>query len=232
MARGSDNIDVYLEIGKKRTIAGALDWPGWCRGGRDEDSALQALFDYGPRYARVLRNRRLGFHTPTALSALVVVERLEGNATTDFGAPDIAPSVDMRPLDDADLQGFQRILRACWQAFDTAMEAAQGKELRKGPRGGGREVAEIARHVRDVERSYLRRLAWKLEKEEEGNASEQLQQIHQAVLDALAAGQRGELPERGPRGGVLWKPRYFVRRLAWHVLDHVWEIEDRASSVG
>ena len=23
-------------------------------------------------------------------------------------------------------------------------------------------------------------------------------------------------------------PRYFVRRAAWHVLDHAWELEDRA----
>ena len=26
-----------------------------------------------------------------------------------------------------------------------------------------------------------------------------------------------------------WSPRYAVRRAAWHVLDHAWEIEDRAS---
>jgi hypothetical protein len=24
-----------------------------------------------------------------------------------------------------------------------------------------------------------------------------------------------------------WPPRYVVRRAAWHVLDHAWEIEDR-----
>ena len=24
-----------------------------------------------------------------------------------------------------------------------------------------------------------------------------------------------------------WSPRYAVRRAAWHVLDHAWEIEDR-----
>ncbi len=50
MERNADKFDVYLEIGKKRTIAGAIEWPGWCRVGRDEDTALQALFDYGPRY--------------------------------------------------------------------------------------------------------------------------------------------------------------------------------------
>ena len=28
-----------------------------------------------------------------------------------------------------------------------------------------------------------------------------------------------------PKG---WPPRYAIRRIAWHVLDHAWEIEDRA----
>ena len=35
-------------------------------------------------------------------------------------------------------------------------------------------------------------------------------------------------PPPGPRGGKRWLPRYFVRRVGWHVLDHALEIEDRA----
>jgi hypothetical protein len=92
MAQAANNIDVYLEIGKKRTFAGAIEWPGWCRSGRDEGSALQALLDYGPRYASMLRAARLGFHAPADVAAFVVVERLAGNTTTDFGAPDVALS--------------------------------------------------------------------------------------------------------------------------------------------
>jgi len=90
MARSPKTIDVYLEIGDKRTFAGAIDWPGWCRIGRDEESALQALVDSGPRYADVLHAAKIAFQAPADLSALVVVERLEGNTTTNFGAPDIA----------------------------------------------------------------------------------------------------------------------------------------------
>ena len=34
MKRKSLNkINVYLEVGKHRTIAAALEWPGWCRPG-------------------------------------------------------------------------------------------------------------------------------------------------------------------------------------------------------
>jgi hypothetical protein len=34
---------VYPEVGSRRTFAGALDWPGWCRSGRKEELALEAL---------------------------------------------------------------------------------------------------------------------------------------------------------------------------------------------
>ncbi|MBX7251781.1 MAG: hypothetical protein K1X50_07340, partial [Candidatus Promineofilum sp.] len=46
-------MDIYLEEGAKRMFAGALEWPGWCRAGRDEAAARRALLDYAPRYAAV-----------------------------------------------------------------------------------------------------------------------------------------------------------------------------------
>lgn len=27
---------IYLEIGKKKVFAAAIDWPGWCRQGKEE----------------------------------------------------------------------------------------------------------------------------------------------------------------------------------------------------
>ncbi len=78
MADAVTTIDVYLEVGTKRTFAGAIDWPGWCRSGRDADAALHALVAAGPRYARVLDAGRLAFHAPTDVSAFAVVERQTG----------------------------------------------------------------------------------------------------------------------------------------------------------
>jgi len=227
MAQSSNNINVYLEIGKKRTFAGAIEWPGWCRLGRDEDAALQALIAYGPRYARILRLARVEFQIPADASVFAVVERLEGNVTTDFGAPDVAPSSDTRPIDNAELQRFQTLLAAYWQAFDMTARKASGKELRKGPRGGGRDLEGIIWHVVGADQSYLARLARKHQKSKEQDLSEELSQTRQEMLDALVATAHGQAPARGPRGGVIWTPRYFVRRVAWHVLDHLWEIEDR-----
>jgi hypothetical protein len=223
----TDQIKVYLETGQKRTFAGALDWPGWCRSGRDEASALQALFDYAPRYARVAGPDPLGFRAPSGVSAFTVVERLPGSAATDFGAPGALPSADARPLDAVGLPFSQALLAACWQAFDAAACQAAGRELRKGPRGGGRDLEGILRHVLGAEAAYLARLGRKFKAIEDESLDAQLRRLRQAVLEALAAAARGELPSRGPRGGALWPPRYFVRRSAWHVLDHAWEIDDR-----
>jgi len=221
-------MEVYLEIGQTRTFAVALDWPGWCRSGRDETSALQALYDYGPRYARALQTTRLPFRAPSQASALVLVERLTGNATTDFGAPDLALSRDTKPIDPTELQRWQVVLKACWRTFDTAVRAATGQALSKGPRGGGRDLTKIMEHVRDVDASYLSSLGGKLKPSDEDEPSQALAHIRQAILITLIAAARGEVPARGPRGGVRWTPRDSVRRLAWHGLDHAWEIEDRA----
>lgn len=227
MPSTSDTIQVYIEQGTRRAFACSIDWPGWCRIGRDEDAALKALVDYGQRYAQILHSAHIPFQAPAAASALVVGERLAGNSTTDFGAPDVTPTHDTQPLDDAALQRFQMLLQAYWQAFDAAFSMAAGKSLRLGPRGGGRDLDGVVRHVLDVDRSYLARLAWKQKRSETVDLPEQLRQTRQDVLSALERAARGDLPTRGPRGGVLWTPRYFVRRLGWHVLDHVWELEDR-----
>lgn len=225
-----NKIDVYLEIGKKRTFAGAIDWPGWSRSGRDETSALQSLFDYAPRYGRVLRNTRLGFKAPEDISAFRVIERLKGDATTDFGAPGLAPSRDAESVDSVELKRLQKILKACWRAFDENVKVATGKTLLKGPRGGGRELEGIIQHLLGSDSGYVAQVGWKLEKNEMEDLDKQLNWTRQGILKALTSSARGEIPARGPRGGLRWSPRYFVRRLAWHVLDHAWELEDRIIS--
>jgi hypothetical protein len=220
-------ISVYLEIGHKRTFAGAIDWPGWCRSGRDEESALQALFDSGPRYARVVSAAKLGFRAPGDISALAVVERLKGNATTDFGAPDAAPSTDSRPVSSDELHSFEKVLKACWRTFDAKIKAARGKELSRGPRGGGRQLEGIVQHVLGSDGGYLNQVGWKFKQGKADDPGRQLKETRQAILDGLRASARGEIPAKGPRGGIRWTARYFLRRIAWHTLDHAWEIEDR-----
>lgn len=220
-------INVYVEIGKKKTFASAVDWPGWCRSGRDEKLALSTLIDYGPRYARVLHNQGVDFKAPEDVSTLVVTERLEGDTTTDFGAPAMMSHADSLPMDQMELGVVRTILMACWCAFDAAVERVQGEELKKGPRGGGRDLEKILQHILDGDQGYLRRLVWKAGSSSEKNIDEVLQQRREEILSALEFAVNEGLPARGPRGGIIWTPRFFVRRVAWHVLDHTWEIEDR-----
>lgn len=227
MTRSSRKTRVYLEVGKKRTFAGAIDWPGWCRSGRDEVSSLYALTDYAARYARALRPARLGFEAPADVSSLAVTERLQGNATTDFGAPDASPADDAKPVESRDLRRFQAILKGCWRTLDAAADAASGKPLRKGPRGGGRDLEAIQEHVQGADASYLNRLGWKFAEDTRDDLDKRMERTREAILAALKSAVAGRIPRRGPRGGVHWTARYFVRRLAWHTLDHAWEIEDR-----
>jgi hypothetical protein len=230
MTQSNKKNNVYLEEGQKRIFAGALEWPGWCRSGRDEAAALQALLEYGPRYTRVIRPARLGFRAPHDVSGFLVKERLKGNATTEFGAPAISPSYDAGPVGNAELQRLQKLLKACWKAFDQTIETATGKSLRTGPRGGGRDLERILEHVLGADEGYLSAVGWKLQRDRADDSASQLQQTRQAILDAVAASARREIPAKGPRGGIRWSPRYFVRRVAWHTLDHLWEIEDRVLS--
>ena len=219
--------EVYVEVGDKRAFAGAIEWPGWCRTGRREDDALDLLLAYGTRYADVLAGSVRGFTVPRSRADLTVVERLTGDATTDFGAPSVAPAADERPLGTRDLTRLIAILEASWAAFDAIGEAAIGRELRKGPRGGGRELDGIVDHVIGAEISYVAKLAAPRPKMEGRDRRDVATEERAVVRDALSRAAGDGLPEHGPRGGKIWLPRYFVRRAAWHVLDHAWEIEDR-----
>ena len=221
--------DVYLEVAAKRVFAGALAWPGWSRSGRDEGSALEALAAYGPRYRRALGRTAAAatFRPPADPRAFRVAERVQGNATTDFGAPGVAPAFDDRPLPPAEAKRLAAILRACWKAFDRTAEGAAGVPLRKGPRGGGREVEGIVRHVLEADAGYLYAMGSHFRKLDVSDMTAEMTAVRRALVDLLASRARGEEAPRTPRRAKLWTPRYVVRRSAWHALDHAWEIEDR-----
>ena len=218
-------VDVYLEIGSKRVFACAVDWPGWCRSGPDEAAALRELLDSAPRYAAAMRTARLGFVAPTRPDELRVVERLAGNATTDFGAPGVVPSCDRGSAGAPEYARFTKVLRAAWRALDAAREGARGKALRKGPRGGGRDLDAIVEHVLEADAGYLGTMGRKVPPA--ADAESRIAGSRAAILAALQAASRGEIEPIGPRGGKRWPVRYFVRRVAWHAIAHAWEIGRR-----
>ncbi|MGW4642396.1 hypothetical protein ACWEN6_28040 [Sphaerisporangium sp. NPDC004334] len=208
--------DVYLEIGPKRVFACACDWPGWCRVAKGEEAALEALAEYIPRY-RVIADRA---GLPFEPDAFTVVERAPGGTTTDFGAPEAIPVIDARPVDAATAERDAALLRAAWAVFDE-VAAASPEELRKGPRGGGRDRDKMVAHVVEAERSYARKI---------GVRHKPFPMDDLAARDALREDIAAVLAE--PSGGWSpgsggWPARYTARRMAWHVIDHIWEMEDR-----
>lgn len=196
---------VLLEVGRTWVFAAALDWPGWCRRGKGEAAALDVLMDYADRYAEVAG-------PDFTVGEVQVIGTVPGTASTEFGAPDARGAWDDEPLDPAEAVRLAGLLAACWRRFDAVVASAPA-ELRKGPRGGGRDRDAIAAHVQEAERSYGRKIGVRIPPRTPW--AEQ----RTAFLDVLPAGAPGS----------SWPARYAVRRFAWHVLDHAWEIEDRSS---
>ncbi len=211
-------IPVYLEVGQRRVFASALDWPGWTRSGRDERAALDALAVYASRYVAVPKAAHMAF--PAGTPAFQVVERVHGNPTTDFGAPAIPASSDARPLAAKEAERICELLSASWQVFDGAVANAPA-ELRKGPRGGGRDRDKIADHIIGAESAYIPKLGLKLKTPRRDDGAG-VRAWRKAILDAIRASAGA--PQVAEK---RWPPRYVARRMAWHLLDHAWEIEDR-----
>lgn len=217
---------IYLEQGPRRTFACAVDWPGWCRVARGDDAAVTTLAAYADRYAVVAGEAGVAFpfagaDADAVAAQLTVVEHVEGSGGTDFGAPLAVPELDGEPLDADTAERHADLVAAAWRVFDAVVAGAPAT-LRKGPRGGGRDRDEIVVHVAEAERSYARSVGVHYTPTQFGQAGGQAA-MRAELIEVLRAARDG-----APPGGKGWPPRYAARRIAWHVLDHAWEIEDKS----
>jgi hypothetical protein len=151
---------------------------------------------------------------------LVVVQRLAGDSGTNWGIPSIQAPVDSRPLDAGSAQRSVALLRVAWDTLEEVVAHAPA-ELRKGPRGGGRDRDEVRRHVIEAERVYARKIGVRHPPFEMHDSSA-LQAMREAIVTVLSQPASGE-----PLVPGGWTASYAFRRIAWHVIDHIWEIEDR-----
>jgi hypothetical protein len=222
----SRRIAVCLELTSTQTVASALDWPGWCRVGRDEGAALQTLSSYAERYAPVAEQAGVNFPSTVAFK---VVERAPGGPTTAFAAPEcrrpfpqVTAAVERAKLTPAAARRLVGLVTAAWATFDE-VAAASPAELRKGPRGGGRDRDKLIDHVIGAETVYARKLGVKRKQPaiDDLAAIEELRESIAAVVGAPSDGSPVV-----PNG---WTTRYAARRIAWHVLEHAREMQDRAS---
>ena len=195
---------VYLEQGKTSVFAVSLDWPGWCRRAKTAELALEALDDYRRRYAKIPS-------IPFRAGNLEVVATLTGNATTDFGAPDARGPFDERVLAPEELSRQIAILQDCWNYFDDVVDHAPAT-LRRGPRGGGRDRDAVVDHVREAERHYCSRAGYRVAPRTPWDEQRDV------VVTTL----------RAETHAAKWPAAYAIRRCAWHIVDHAWEIEDKS----
>ena len=222
-----EKIAVALEIGpKQRVFAQALDWIGWCRAGKDEVTALHQLVIAGPRYAPVAARAGLSFTIPPSFEAFEVVERVQGTATTDFGAPAVPLPSDQKPLAEADIERFIRLLTACWSTFDDVLLSISADLRAKKPERG-RSPDAMRLHLLQTDRMHLSAFGPAFRQPDPAHVAEQEAAVREQIIAALRAVPRGENIAPRRRYGFTWTPRFAVRRSAWHALDHAWELQGR-----
>jgi hypothetical protein len=210
-------VRVAIEAAPKKSFATAVDWPGWSRSGKTEELAIEALVAYADRYAAVARLAGEAFD-PSSTLDVDVVERNSGGGGTEFGVPSLVSGPDRRPTTAADADRLARLVDAAWRTF-ASVAAAAPEELRKGPRGGGRNTSKVIEHVVGADDGYAHEIGIKLKAP--------VEDIRAAVLEALRAPSDGS-----PLADRRWTARYAAHRIAWHALDHAWEIEDRSEPAG
>jgi hypothetical protein len=217
----TDSIRVTIERTPKKAFASAADWPGWSRSGKTEELALHALLASAPRYAVVAAMAGGPFPARLTVDDLEVVARADGSAGTEFGVPSLPSSEDARPTDADEAGRLAGLVEAAWALFDRVAEAAP-EELRKGPRGGGRNTSKVVAHVMDADRAYANQIGIRVATFEPTDRSAAAA-MRSAMLEVLRAAREGT-----PIAGRHWPARYAAHRIAWHALDHAWEIEDRS----
>jgi len=215
-----NHLPIGEEIGAKKTFVWAIDWPGWSRGAKTPELARDALAAYAPRYAIVAREAGLTLPDVDAAD-LDVVDSVTGGAGTDFGVPSAITDGDRRKVTNEDALRLAAIVEAAWRVFDRVAAAAPAM-LRKGPRGGGRDRDKMIDHVLEADHAYAREIGLRPAQATRGDEAS-IRAERDAILALLRTPNDG-----GPLNGRRWTSRYAARRIAWHALDHAWEMEDRS----
>jgi hypothetical protein len=206
----------------KRSVAFAIDWPGWSRGAKSPELALETLESYRERYGAVAELAGMARDFEAA-GPLEIVEDRVGTGSTDFWGISFSPCTEEQgPMGEAELERAITLLRACWAFFD-AVAARVSSEMRKGPRGGGRDRDRIIRHtIRTESEDFAKQVGLRVP-EEAALSPDGLRRHREAYVAAMRAYNAGEV-ERRMRS---WTLPFLIRHSAYHTLDHAWEMEDK-----
>jgi hypothetical protein len=216
-------VRTVIERGPKgrKAVAFAVDWPGWSRGAGTPDDALATLESYRERYRPIAVAAGMAVQFEGE-GPLHTVEDRVGTGSTDFWGISFSPSAcEPEPMSAEDMERKILLLQACWDHFDS-VAARVSAEMRRGPRGGGRDRDQIIRHTIRTESEYFARRVGLRIAEEAALTPAGLRAHRSAYLAALRAYNAGE--GRRMRG---WTLPFLIRHSAFHVMDHAWEMEDK-----
>src|SRR5687768_13621756 len=208
---------------EKKTAVFAVDWPGWGRGAKTPDAAIDLLEKYRERYRPIARLAGLEAEFDEA-GPLEIVEDHVGVGSTDFWGISFAPSsFEQARMPEDELERKLALLEASWQFFFDEVAARVSPELQRGPRGGGRNRDEIVSHVLLWEQADLARRVGVIWPAGEDRTPDGLRAHHGDYLAAL----RDYNAEGKVARGRNWTIALLVRHTAFHALDHAWELEDK-----
>lgn len=215
------DLRIATESTPKKSFAWAIDWPGWARSGKTPEQAIEILVAYRDRYAVAVEAAGLELDVP-ADAEVEIVDQADGGSGTEFGVPSAITDADHRPIDVAAAARLAKLVAGAWTVFDRVVASAP-EELRKGPRGGGRDRTKMVGHVVGADWYYAREIGVRhTEPDPEDRAA--IEALRADVLAVLRQPSAGT-----PLAGRRWTARYAARRIAWHAIDHAWEIEDRST---
>ena len=219
--------EVAIERGpKRRTFAQVQEWMGWLRSGKDEHTALHELLATSSRYALVAARAGVSFPLPTSPDDFTVVERVTGSAVTDYGAPGVLSAWDTQPWQAEEIERCARLLQACWATFDEALQLFPISLQEVKPQRGRSPLA-IRLHLVETDLMHLSAFGPPARPADQHRLAEQEAGVREQLLVRLRAISPGEPHTPHRRYGFDWTPRFALRRSAWHVLDHAWELQAR-----
>ena len=215
---------VTLEMGPKgkKVVAVASDWPGLERSAKSEELAIEKLQAYMPRYAQVARlaNMSAAFDT---IQDFEVVEQYPGTGSTDFWGISFAfSSIDQQDMAAEELERQLTLMQACWAFFDNVRRRVSA-EMKKGPRGGGRDRDHIVQHTLAAEQDWAKGVGV-IAPDDVMLTDEALKSYRDAYCQAIR-----DYHAQGKQAGSRskWPLRFLIRHTAFHTLDHAWEMEDK-----
>ena len=212
---------VMLEAGPKgkKVVAVAPDWPGLSRGAKTGEAAIERLRDYLPRYAPIAALAGMDAEF-AAIDRVDIIERYPGTGSTDFWGISFAySSIDRQEMTREEVERQLALMQGCWAFFDDVRSRVSA-EMRKGPRGGGRDRDEIVRHTVLCEQDWAPKLGLPGHNGTMPTDAE-LRAHRESYVQAIRAYHAVGKQAR------TWPLRYLIRHTAFHTLDHTWEMEDK-----